>query len=70
MPPAKNGFWLKVAGVVLAGLFLAGVAGAWSLNARVTRNETRGDGIEKDVREIRDDVKILLRRLPSRAPPP
>ena len=56
-----NRVWRAVLVIVLAGVILGAVGGAWSLNARVTRNETLGEQAGKDIAEIKGDVKTLLR---------
>jgi len=56
-----NGFWLKVVGSLLVAVVLAAASVLWSLNGRVTRNETRVERIGRDIAEIKGDVKVLLR---------
>lgn len=65
---SSNNGLLKAVVIVVAGLILAGVAGAWSLNERVTRNETRADGVEARLERIERKLDRALLRLP--VPPP
>jgi len=56
-----NRVWRAVLVIVLAGVILGAVGGAWSLNERVTRTETRVDRMGEDIAEIKGDVKRLVR---------
>ncbi len=63
-----NGRPLKVAMLVLAavGMAAAGAAAYSSLCSVQAATVARVDGLERDVGEIKLDVKELLRRTPAR----
>ena len=55
--------------VILAASALTGaVAAAWSLNGRVTANETKMRGVEQRLATIEEHLMELLRRVPPPRP--
>ena len=62
-----NGFWLKVVGGPLLVIALvSGVALAWGLHGRVTRNETCLEMMTGRLGRIEGKLDAALERLPGR----
>lgn len=62
----SNGFWLKVAGVVVATLLSATVIASagvlWSHHARIAQGETRDAGVKDRLDRIEGKLDTLLAR--------
>ena len=60
----RNGFWLKLVGVVLAGLITATVLGGggvlWSHHERLAQVETRNEDVQRRLGAIEAKVDELL----------
>ena len=57
----SNGFWLKVVGSLVVAGILAAATVAWSLNGRVTVCETLDKTMGEDIKQIKDDLRDVLR---------
>ena len=59
----KNGVWLKAIATLTVAAIVAVVTLAWTLNGRVTANEGSIKTIREYQKEMRTDIKELLRRV-------
>lgn len=56
----SNGFWLKVLVGLVTASIAAGAGAIWSNTNRITTNEAVLRNLDKDLDEIKSDVKTLL----------
>ena len=65
----KNGVWLKAIATLAVAAIVAGVTLAWTLNGRVTTNESSLGELTRRLERMEDKQDQILKAVHLRAPP-